>query len=310
MMTPIRYLTFQLSLLGLLMSAGNAQQAGNLEARFEQLDRNKDGKIDRTELLRSEFFERFGRNSDGYVTKQDLGFDKKKSDEDSAPMPGRGDNPSELGESSISFAPDYVAGTYDANGEFMGGTETMRMTAHEGLLFAGIGYWTDQPGDDPRPGAQILVKRGKNEAWEVCQSFPGAVRISSMETVTFRTDHLGERLKSPVTLLVADAGLVAARRSGPLFVHVYNAESNEWIASQVGDDISRAYIRAFGAHRDSETGIDHIFVGYVGAFRSNGGVSYMRKGRGGKFMFAPTLLTIARSRLQIPPSARSRYGGE
>lgn len=161
----------------------------------------------------------------------------------------------------VRFTRDYVPGTRDAKGKFMGGTETMRLVAHDGKLFAGNGFWTDRPGDDPRPGAQILVKRGPNEPWEVSQSFAGAVRINAMESFTFTTDHAGEDLDEPVTLLVADAGLIRARTSGRLRCFAHNDTTEKWEESLIAPDAPRAYVRAFGFHRDAETGIDHLFVG-------------------------------------------------
>jgi hypothetical protein len=72
---------------------------------------------------------------------------------------------------TIRFQRDYLAGTYDASGKFMGGTETSWLVAHKNQLFAGIGYWKDAPGADPQPGAQILVKACHNCAWEAEISF-------------------------------------------------------------------------------------------------------------------------------------------
>ena len=132
------------------------------------------------------------------------------------------------GEALVDFSRDYVPGTRDAKGRFMGGTETMRLVAHDGKLFAGLSYWTDQRGDDPRPGAQILVKRGPETPWEVSQDFPNSLRISSMESVTFRTDHRGARLDVPVTLLVADAGLLRAREDGLLRCFVLDDPTGRW----------------------------------------------------------------------------------
>lgn len=56
------------------------------------------------------------------------------------------------------FTQDHFPGTGDANDCFMGGTEAMWLAGHGGRLFAAIGYGQDQPGDDPKPGAQILRK--------------------------------------------------------------------------------------------------------------------------------------------------------
>jgi acetyl esterase/lipase len=161
----------------------------------------------------------------------------------------------------VTFTKDYTPGTKDRNGQFMGGTETMRLAAHQGMLFAGLGYWTDQPGNDPSPGAQILVKRGPDSAWELERNFSGALRINCMEPVTFTTDHAGKPLPKPVRLLLADAGLELERRGGPLSVWVRDDAANNWVESRVTDRSKRAYIRAFGFQRDSVTGVEHVFAG-------------------------------------------------
>ncbi|MBN8457254.1 MAG: carboxylesterase family protein [Verrucomicrobia bacterium] len=162
----------------------------------------------------------------------------------------------------VSFAKDYFPGTKDRHGQFMGGTETMRLAAHDGKLFAALGYWTDQPGGDPQPGAQILVKRGPDAAWEVDRNFPGALRVNCMEPVTFTTDGVGKKLAQPVELLLADAGLNEAHnRGGPLSVWVRDDDNQQWVESRVADSSKRAYIRAFGQQRDTVTGVDHVFAG-------------------------------------------------
>lgn len=163
--------------------------------------------------------------------------------------------------SAVQYTRDYVAGSRDASGNFLGGTETMHLVAHEGKLFAGNGYWTDQPGDDPRPGAQILRKDGPDAEWQQDRNFPGAVRINAMKSVTFTLDALGEELEAPVSLLIADAGLARSRSSGPLLCFVRNDRSGEWGESRITSEADRAYIRVFGFHRDVKTGLEHVFAG-------------------------------------------------
>jgi hypothetical protein len=45
----------------------------------------------------------------------------------------------EPGEAGIRFTRNYVAGTRDTDGDFMGGTEMMRIVADDGNLYAAIG---------------------------------------------------------------------------------------------------------------------------------------------------------------------------
>ena len=165
------------------------------------------------------------------------------------------------GDLAVRFTSDYVSGTRDRNGRFMGGTETMRIVAHDGSLFAGIGYWTDQPGDDPRPGAQILRKDGPDKEWQVESDFPGALRVNAMESITFTSDYMGRRLPKPVSLLLADAGLVAARSEGELVCYVRDDAAGRWVKNVVTSRAPRAFNRTFGFHQDAVTGIDHVFAG-------------------------------------------------
>src|SRR6516164_354867 len=55
------------------------------------------------------------------------------------------------------FAVSFMPGSRDAAGRFMGGTEMRVLAAHAGRLYAGNGYWEDQPGPEGPQGAQILV---------------------------------------------------------------------------------------------------------------------------------------------------------
>ena len=172
----------------------------------------------------------------------------------------------------VAFTKDYTPGTRDGNGQFMGGTETMRILAHDGKLFAGLSYWTDQPGDDPWPGAQILVKRGPANPWEVDVSFPGVLRVSALEAVTFRGNRAGATLAKPVTLLLADASPLESRRGGALACMVRDDSTGQWLESPITASAARPFIRAFGSHHDRETGVDLVFAGtgagevYSGAY--------------------------------------------
>lgn len=64
-----------------------AQQNESLADRFDQLDRNKDGKVDRSELPRPDILDRLDRDGDGVITKRDLRLDKKQPEDTSLLMP-------------------------------------------------------------------------------------------------------------------------------------------------------------------------------------------------------------------------------
>jgi acetyl esterase/lipase len=172
----------------------------------------------------------------------------------------------------VRFTQDFVAGTKDRHGTLMNGTETMRLISHAGKVFAGLSTWTDDSETGSATGAQILVKAGPDQPWEVDATFPGVMRISAMTTATFTNDHRGTKLASPVTLLLADAAQNSSRRTGMLRVMVRKDAAGRWDESVVRDGASNAFIRAFGVHRDAVTGVDLVFAGtgageiYAGAY--------------------------------------------
>lgn len=69
-----------------------AQRSGNMAERFEQLDGNKDGKVDPSELPRPDVFKRLDRDGDGFITKKDLRLDKKQPEDPTLKMPEEPDH--------------------------------------------------------------------------------------------------------------------------------------------------------------------------------------------------------------------------
>ncbi|MEM1443539.1 MAG: alpha/beta hydrolase fold domain-containing protein [Verrucomicrobiota bacterium] len=90
--------TFSLFILFAFAAASEsfAQNSGSLLERFEQLDRNRDGKVDATELPRPEVLERLDRDGDGFITKRDLRLDKKQPEDKSLVMPEEPEHTSHL----------------------------------------------------------------------------------------------------------------------------------------------------------------------------------------------------------------------
>jgi hypothetical protein len=98
----------------------------------------------------------------------------------------------------------YTAGERDAAGRFMGGTEMRNLATHGGRLYAGNGYWKDQPGPEGRQGAQILVLDGPAARWRVERSLePRHLAIAALQGATFSTDYSGRPLARPVSMLFA-----------------------------------------------------------------------------------------------------------
>ena len=113
----------------------------------------------------------------------------------------------ERGGFEVSFAP----GSRDAAGHFMGGTEMRALVAHAGKLFAGNGYWMDEPGPEGRQVAQVLVLDRPGGQWRVDHAFEGwmpdgrarNLAIAAMDEVSFATDGAGTPLGNPVSVLLA-----------------------------------------------------------------------------------------------------------
>ncbi|HUN48092.1 MAG TPA: hypothetical protein VMU85_16295, partial [Stellaceae bacterium] len=166
------------------------------------------------------------------------------------------------------FQPSYVAGTRDAAGRFMGGTELRVLLADRGRLYAGIGYWMDRPGSEGPQGAAILVLDAPGAAWRVEHVFDDRLRngrardfaVSALAAITFATDGTGARLPAPVSLLLASTwDLTGATR-------VFSRDdSGAWDATVLARDAPAPdflpQIRAFATHRDRATGIDRVFAG-------------------------------------------------
>jgi CubicO group peptidase (beta-lactamase class C family) len=158
----------------------------------------------------------------------------------------------------LTFAQEYCPGTHDAAGQFMGGTEAMWLAGHCGKLFAAIGYGQDQPGSDPKPGAQILRKDAPDSPWVVDHEFPrGFMRVEGLVAFAFTTDLHGKALSKPAPLLIAGPSEVAARDTKvAVFVR---SDAGEWVRSEiVGGNLG---CRSFGSHVDKVTGVHHLFAG-------------------------------------------------
>ena len=131
------------------------------------------------------------------------------------------------------LVPSYVAGSKDAAGRLMGGTEIRALAAHGGKLFAGNGYWEDRPGPDGTPGAQILVLDGPGAKWHVDTAFndllPGGRRrhlaVSALSEATFRTDGRGAALPVPRIVLLASTWDMTGTRT----VFVRDDATGAWL---------------------------------------------------------------------------------
>jgi len=167
------------------------------------------------------------------------------------------------------FTLSYAAGSRDAAGRFMGGTELRNLAAYQGKFYAGVGYWEDRPGVEGRQGAAILVLDAPAAAWRVEHVFdenlPGGRKrdfaISALQGVTFTTDGTGAKMPQPISMLLASSwDLTGATR-----IFTRDDASGAWTAVTLAEDRPEAdflpQIRSLAAHRDRQTGIDLVFAG-------------------------------------------------
>jgi Ca2+-binding EF-hand superfamily protein len=253
-----------------------AQEPAKFDDRLKQFDKNGDGKLTKDELPEGlkPFFEKMDANKDGSVTPDEAakflasGKAKDKREEASPPTkPSQPLDPKAVPRNDkaasplarLTFHQDYFPGSRDANKQFMGGTEAMWLAGHDGTLFAAVGYAADKPGDDPRPGSQIIRKDGPDKPWVVEHSFgPTCMRVEALGSFTFTTDATGKRLAKPVPMLVASPSELT-RRDAKITVAVRNDAKGEWVSSEV--TAGNLGVRSFGSHIDAVTGVHYLFAG-------------------------------------------------
>ena len=170
------------------------------------------------------------------------------------------------------FEVSFLPGSRDAEGRFMGGTEIRALVAHAGKLFAGNGYWMDQPGPEGFQGPQILILDRPGGRWRVDHTFEGRmpngrprnIAVGAMGEVNFATDGNGKPLAKPVSILLASTWEFTDEDK----VFARDDATGAWTATTLAYDerIPGArqrltQIRSFGFHRDRVTGIDYAFAG-------------------------------------------------
>ena len=165
------------------------------------------------------------------------------------------------GESSYTLS--WSAGTTDANGVRMSGTETMNITSHKGKLFAGTSMWMES--DPSLRGCQVLVKESANSEWKVDHTF-GAfrLRLTSLVSAEFSTDYRGRPIK-PVRMLLAGT---TTRKGDEVNVYSRDDSSGRWIPMSLGKAPGPSQVRALGSHKDKITGVELVFAGVSGTKNS------------------------------------------
>ena len=239
------------------------RQTSNLETTFRRLDRNGDGRVTRQELPRAEIFDRFDRNGDGVIQASEVGIRSRPAAAPEIPANPKVEN--RLSDSTafldLEFTRDWIPGSRDAGGRWMGGTETNYLVVHDQKLFASIGAWNADREAPGFAGPMVLVKEKADEPWQVdFNAGRRSVRIAALTSLEITTDGQGRRLNQPIHLLAG--GVSGFEYPGEVTVFIRNDATGDWEKSVVTrrDRQRGGEIRHLFDHIDAVTGVHHVFA--------------------------------------------------
>jgi len=174
----------------------------------------------------------------------------------------------------------FVAGNFDDNNNFMGGSEVLQLVSHKNKLFASVSYWQDESniwygGEDSNIGwSQILSLDSSDEDWSVDLNLDSYyLRPEILKQVIFTKDMYDNNLSTPDTLLIA-AAYSSNFVFGPVVVSsfVRDDQNDSWNETTVfegslpaGESYS---IRDMQIYTDQVTGEEMLFtsIGTNGIF--------------------------------------------
>tara|TARA_Y100001970_G_scaffold34881_1_gene43127 strand:+ start:1055 stop:2554 length:1500 start_codon:yes stop_codon:yes gene_type:complete len=174
----------------------------------------------------------------------------------------------------------FIAGDFDNDNNFMGGSEVLQLVSHKNKLFASISYWQDESniwygGDNPSIGwAQIISLNSQNEDWSVDLDLNSSyLRPEILKQVIFTKDMYGNNLPTPDTLLIA-ASYSSNFVFGPVTASAFvrNDQNDSWNETTIFESslpAGESYsIRDMQIYTDQVTGEEMLFtsVGTNGIF--------------------------------------------
>ena len=166
----------------------------------------------------------------------------------------------------------FIAGNFDVNGEFMGGSEVLHIVPHKNKLFASVGYWQDENniwygGSDLNIGwSQIIRLDSEIDSWKVDLDMGyNYLRPEILKQVIFTKDHNGTSLDVPDTLLIAGAyspNYITGIVSADIFIR--DDEAGSWsqilvYEGSISSDESYS-MRDIEIYTDQVTGIENLII--------------------------------------------------
>ena len=174
----------------------------------------------------------------------------------------------------------FIAGSFDNDNNFMGGSEVLQLVSHKNKLFASISYWQDESniwygGDNSDIGwSQIISLNSPTEDWSVDLDLNSYyLRPEILKQVIFTKDMYGNNLSTPDTLLIV-ASYSSNFVFGPVTASAFvrNDQNDSWNETTIfeGDlPAGESYsIRDMQIYTDQVTGEEMLFtsVGTNGIF--------------------------------------------
>jgi hypothetical protein len=169
---------------------------------------------------------------------------------------------------AFTFETDYYAGRQPRGTALAAATEANALEIHDGKLYAVTSYMPES-GRLADLNPKVLVKKSADGAWEIdFEAGPEFMRLGSLKSVRFTTDGEGNKLESPVSVLVAGTGAWRSQNPSGVVVFSRNDAAGEWVRSVLSTDVwnrerlnHATEVRCTFDHVDRVTGVHYVFAG-------------------------------------------------